>query len=94
MALKGFQDLFQADFSPGKEEDWAGDLEKLARRPEDTPEQVAAKAREYEDLRERETLKRLFLASDLWTAAFFQPLRGPGPSSPRSTFGRPYAGAS
>ena len=79
MALKGFQDLFQADFSPGKEEDWAGDLEKLARRPEDTPEQVAAKAREYEDLRERETLKRLFLASDLWTAAFFQPLRGKGP---------------
>jgi hypothetical protein len=79
MALKGFQDLFQADFSPGKEEDWAGDLEKLARRPEDTPEQVAAKAREYEDLREREALKRLFLASDLWTAAFFQPLRGKGP---------------
>jgi hypothetical protein len=40
---------------------------------------VADKAREYEDLRERETLKRLFLASDLWTAAFFQPLRGKGP---------------
>jgi hypothetical protein len=79
MALKGIQDLYQADFSPGKEEDWAGDLEKLARRPEDTPEQVADKAREYEDLRERETLKRLFLASDLWTAAFFQPLRGKGP---------------
>ena len=79
MALKGFQDLYQADFSPGKEEDWAGDLERLARCPEDTPEQVAAKAREYEDLRERETLKRLFLASDLWTAAFFQPLRGKGP---------------
>jgi hypothetical protein len=79
MALKGIQDLYQADFSPGKEEDWAGDLERLARRPEDTPEQVAAKAREYEDLRERETLKRLFLASDLWTAAFFQPLRGKGP---------------
>ena len=79
MALKGIQDLYQADFSPGKEEDWAGDLEELARRPEDTPEQVAAKAREYEDLRERETLKRLFLASDLWTAAFFQPLRGKGP---------------
>jgi hypothetical protein len=79
MALKGIQDLFQADFSLGKEEDWAGDLEELARRPEDTPEQVAAKAREYEDLRERETLKRLFLASDLWTAAFFQPLRGKGP---------------
>jgi hypothetical protein len=79
MALKGIQDLYQADFSPGKEGDWAGDLERLARRPEDTPEQVAAKAREYEDLRERETLKRLFLASDLWTAAFFQPLRGKGP---------------
>jgi hypothetical protein len=79
MALKGIQDLYQADFSPGKEEDWAGDLERLARRPEDTPEQVADKAREYEDLRERETLKRLFLASDLWTAAFFQPLRGKGP---------------
>ncbi len=79
MALKGFQDLYQADFSLGKEEDWAGDLERLARRPEDTPEQVAAKAREYEDLREREALKRLFLASDLWTAAFFQPLRGKGP---------------
>jgi hypothetical protein len=79
MALIGFQDLYQADFSPGKEGDWAGDLERLARRPEDTPEQVAAKAREYEDLRKRETLKRLFLASDLWTAAFFQPLRGKGP---------------
>ncbi|WP_117236617.1 Eco57I restriction-modification methylase domain-containing protein [Thermus sediminis] len=80
MALKGMQDLYQADFSLRKEEeDWAKVLEEFARLPEDSAEQVGAKARLYERLREGETLRRLHLASDLWTAAFFQPLKGEGP---------------
>ena len=80
MALKGVQDLFQTDFSLGKEEEeWARVLEEFARIPEDTPEQVGAKAKLYERLREGKTLRSLLLASNLWTAAFFQPLKGEGP---------------
>ncbi len=79
MALRGMADLFSQDLLTAEEENYAKVLEEFARLPEDTPEQVAAKARLYEALREKGTLKRLLLASDLWTAAFFQPLRGGGP---------------
>lgn len=79
MALRGMADLFSQDLLTAEEENYAKVLEEFARLPEDTPEQVAAKAKLYETLREKGTLKRLLLASDLWTAAFFQPLRGAGP---------------
>ncbi|MFN4073486.1 MAG: Eco57I restriction-modification methylase domain-containing protein [Thermus sp.] len=79
MALRGMADLFSQDLLTAEEENYAKVLEEFARLPEDTPEQVAAKAKLYETLREKGTLKRLLLASDLWTTAFFQPLRGTGP---------------
>ncbi|GLV49278.1 hypothetical protein TJA_23790 [Thermus sp. LT1-2-5] len=54
-------------------------LQELARLPEDRAQDVAAKARRYEDLQGEETWGRLKLASDLWTAAFFQGFSGGGP---------------
>ena len=71
----GAQGLFDTDFFTKEEEDHAKLLEAFACLPEDTPEQVAAKARLYEELRRKGTWRRLLLASHLWTAAFFQPLR-------------------
>ncbi|WP_353513390.1 hypothetical protein [Thermus sp. LT1-2-5] len=54
-------------------------LQELARLPEDRAQDVAAKAKVYEGLREKGTWGRLKLASDLWTAAFFQGFSGGGP---------------
>jgi hypothetical protein len=54
-------------------------LRNLAQLPEDRPQDVAAKANLYEKLRTQGTWGKLKLASDLWTAAFFQRLAGAGP---------------
>jgi hypothetical protein len=55
------------------------EMEEIARLSEDTPEEVAQKARRYEDLKKGDMWQKMRLAADLWTAAFFQPLRGEGP---------------
>lgn len=54
-------------------------LQEFAQLPENCPQEVVAKARFYEALREKDAWRRLKLASDLWTAAFFQRLEGKGP---------------
>ncbi|KGQ22835.2 hypothetical protein THFILI_04745 [Thermus filiformis] len=55
------------------------EMEEIARLSEDTPEGVAEKARRYEALKKSDMWQKMRLAADLWTAAFFQPLRGEGP---------------
>ncbi len=55
----------------------ASALEALSHRDERTPEDVAAKEREYADLVNSPVMQNLEHACNAWTAAFFVPLRMP-----------------
>lgn len=52
-------------------------LTELDRLPEDTIEQVRAKADACRDVENRPEFRRLKAACNVWTAAFFQPFPGP-----------------
>lgn len=51
---------------------FASELEGILDIPEDTVEELRAKSKGYHDLRDSTDFRRLLLAANVWTAAFFQ----------------------